>query len=227
MSTIKSILDMVQERKLQPGDRLPSERDLAGRLGVGRNAVREALAGLTALRVLETKPNSGIYLRSVSTESSFETLAMLTALGATPSRAEISESTEVRLTLETLVVQLACARRSEEDLDNLLRVLADTDHAVRDGRNIAELDTAFHLAMAACTHNGVLVRQLNPFYLLTAPRRRAWFENQNQARSSARDHRKLTQAIAARDVAGAMQTIERHMERATAYWSEVLGAPVD
>src|SRR3954447_23334756 len=132
MSTIKSILDMVQQHKLQPGDRLPSERDLAGRLGVGRNAVREALAGLTALRVLESKPNSGIYLRQVATESSFETLAMLTALGATPSRAEISESTEVRLTLETLVVQLACERRSEKDLDILAGILDDTDQALRE-----------------------------------------------------------------------------------------------
>ena len=72
---VRSILGYLQERSLQPGDRLPSERALADKLGVGRNALREALATLTTLRVVEARPNSGIYLRRVSTESSFETLA--------------------------------------------------------------------------------------------------------------------------------------------------------
>lgn len=219
---MKSILDMVQERRLQPGDRLPSERDLAGRLGVGRNAVREALAGLTMLRVLESRPNSGIYLRRLSTDSSFETLAMLAELGSTPSNTEIAESTEVRLALETLVVQLACARRTEDDLDRLQDIQLRTERALRDGGNIAELDTEFHLALVAATHNSVLVRVLNSFYLLTAPRRRAWFANQAQGRSSARDHRKMIDAIAQRDGEAGRELIARHMNRATAYWHEVL-----
>ncbi|HTH80771.1 MAG TPA: FadR/GntR family transcriptional regulator [Ramlibacter sp.] len=223
MSVTKSILDLIQERNLQPGDRLPSERDLAHRWGIGRNALREALAGLITLRVLEAKPNSGVYLRRVSTDSSFETLATLAELGATPSGTEISESTEVRLALEALVVQLACVRRTEYDLDALNDVQARTESALREHANIAELDTEFHLALVAATHNSILVRVLNSFYLLTATRRQAWFENGAQAKSSSRDHRKIIDAIEQRDTDAARQLIARHMNRATLYWQEVLG----
>jgi DNA-binding FadR family transcriptional regulator len=223
MSAMKSILDLVQERQLQPGDRLPSERDLAERLRIGRNALREAVAGLITLRVLEARPNSGLYLRRLSTDSSFETLAMLAELGATPSGTEIAETTEVRLALESLVVRLACARRTEDDLDRLQDIQARTEAALREQGNVAELDTEFHLALVAATHNSVLVRLLHSFYLLTAPRRRAWFENSAQGRSSARDHRKIIDAIAQRDHENGTQLIARHMERATAYWQEVLG----
>jgi DNA-binding FadR family transcriptional regulator len=69
----------------------------------------------------------------------------------------------------------------------------------------------------------VLVRVLHSFYRFTAARRRAWLENQAQGKSSARDHRKLLQAIARRDVEAAANLIERHLQRATAYWGEVLG----
>ena len=56
-------------------------------------AIREALATLTTLRVLESRPNSGIYLRRVSTDSSFETLVMLADLGETPAAIESSIAT--------------------------------------------------------------------------------------------------------------------------------------
>jgi len=179
--------------------------------------------GLITLRVLEAKPNSGVYLRRVSTDSSFETLATLAELGATPSGTEISESTEVRLALEALVVQLACVRRTEYDLDALNDVQARTESALREHANIAELDTEFHLALVAATHNSILVRVLNSFYLLTATRRQAWFENGAQAKSSSRDHRKIIDAIEQRDTDAARQLIARHMNRATLYWQEVLG----
>lgn len=225
--TVKSIMGWLRERRLQPGDRLPSERDLAEKLGVGRNAVREALATLGTLRVLEMRPNSGIYLRRLSTDSSFETLVLLAEFGETPSAREIAESMEVRAPLELLAVRLACERRTDEDLARLSDVLVRTTERLDSGGNIAELDTEFHLALVGAAHNGVLVRMLNAFYLLTAARRRAWFANPAQGRSAALDHRELLAAIQARDATTAHGLIERHMERARVYWREVLGTPGD
>lgn len=222
-ATVKAIMNFLQDRHLQPGDRLPSERDLAERLGVGRNAVREALATLGTLRVLESRPNSGIYLRHVATESSFETLVVLADLGETPSATEIVETMEVRSSLELLGVRMACARRTDEDLARLKAVLAETDEVLAAGGNIAGQDTQFHIALIAASHNGVLVRVLNSFYRFTAARRRAWFGNLAQGRSAARDHHKLVDAIEARDAEQACELIEKHMERARVYWKQVLG----
>ena len=220
---MKSIMEMVQQRHLQPGDRLPSERDLAERLGIGRNAVREGIAALTTLRVLESRPNSGIYLRRVSTDSSFETLVALAEQGGTPSAGEIGESTEVRLALEVLAARLACDRRTEDDLASMADILQRTERLLREDGNIAELDTEFHIALVTASHNSVLVRVLNSFYCLSAPRRRAWFENHEQGKSSARDHRRMARAIEDRNVEDAQRLIQQHMRRALDYWADVLG----
>lgn len=221
--TVKAIMAWLRERRLGPGDRLPSERDLADKLGVGRNGIREALATLGTLRVVEARPNSGIYLRHLSTESSFETLVLLAELGVSPSAGEILESMEVRASLELLGVRLACERRTADDLARLDAVLGEAEVALDAGENLAALDTEFHLALIAASHNGVLVRMLNSFYRLTAARRHAWFANPAQGRSAAQDHRELVAAVRARNAGAALQLIERHMERAKAYWREVLG----
>lgn len=220
---VRSILGYLQERSLQPGDRLPSERALAEKLGVGRNALREALATLTTLRVVEARPNSGIYLRRVSTESSFETLVLLADMGTSPTPAEIAESLEVRAALEQMAVRLACTRRDEDDLKLIAANIEKTEQVLREGGNISEDDTAFHLALVGASHNSVLVRVLNSFYRMTALRRKAVFASREHGRASARDHRKLYGAIERRDIDQAQELIRRHMDRARNYWKEVLG----
>ena len=220
---VRSILAYLKERNLQPGDRLPSERALAEKLGVGRNALREALATLTTLRVVEARPNSGIYLRRVSTESSFETLVLLADIGASPTPAEIAESLEVRATLEQMAVRLACTRRDDEDLKRIAANIQRTEKVLRAGGNICDDDTEFHLALVGASHNSVLVRVLNSFYRMTALRRKAAFASREHGRASARDHRKLYDAIERRDIDLAQELIRRHMDRARNYWKEVLG----
>lgn len=223
-TVIAGILAYLQDRRLQPGDRLPSERDLAERLGVGRNAVREALATLAALRMLESRPNSGIYLRHVARDSSFEALVMLADMGATPTSTEVAETMEVRAHLEVLAVGLACQRRTDADLQRLEVVLRHTDEVLAQGGNIAAADTDFHIALVDATHNSVLVRVLNAFYRFTVRRREVMFEDGAQGKASSRDHRRLLEHIKNRDATKAQDLILRHMDRARSYWSTVLGS---
>lgn len=70
-NTTGKILSFIRERRYQPSERLPSERDFAEKFDTSRGAVREALAALEAMRIIERRPNSGIYLRN-SDESSIE-----------------------------------------------------------------------------------------------------------------------------------------------------------
>jgi GntR family transcriptional repressor for pyruvate dehydrogenase complex len=222
-AVIAGIMNYLRERRLQPGDRLPSERDLAERLGAGRNAVREALATLVTLRMVESRPNSGIYLRHVARESSFEAMVMLADMGNTPTPTEVAETMEVRAHLEALAVRLACQRRDERDLENMQAVLVRTDAVLAEGGNIAQADTDFHIALVDATHNSVLVRVLNAFYRFTARRRTVLFSDREHGRASAREHRRLFEHIRNRDAAKAEALILRHMNRARSYWSSLLG----
>jgi DNA-binding FadR family transcriptional regulator len=221
---VRGILGYIREQDLHPGDRLPSERAFAELLGVGRNALREALATLATLRIIEMRPNSGIYLRSVSTESSFEALVMLAEMGSPPTPEEITETMEVRVALELMAVKLCCMRREESDLIQLRQILAEGEKVLAAGGNIVDADTAFHLALVSASHNSVLVRVLNAFYRFTARRRKALFTGHTHAKASIEDHQKLFDAIAARDIDRGQELIRRHMDRARLYWREVIGA---
>jgi DNA-binding FadR family transcriptional regulator len=206
------LMELVTERHLQPGDRLPSERELAERLGSGRNAVREAIATLTSLRVVEPRPQSGIYLREIQRQSSFEALVMLSRLGRAPTLSEISATIEVREALERIAIELACARRDDEDLAALDRILRETEAILDEKGNIADADNAFHLALGSATHNVILVRVLNAFYELTAARRRRYFARLQRAKTAHRQHKRIVEAVRARDASPAVKLIHNHAE---------------
>jgi GntR family transcriptional repressor for pyruvate dehydrogenase complex len=223
---VASIIQYLKKRHFEPGDRLPSERVLAEKLGVGRNALREAFAVLSSLRVVDIRPNSGVYMREISAESSFEQLVLLEELGTPPTATEVIETLEVRDVLEAQAMRLACERRTDDDLAELHRLLEDEKAALRKGENTYRLDHAFHLRVAQCTHNTVLVRLLNSFYQLTLKRRKSFFADRKRARESAADHKELLEAIERRDGTAANALVRGHMERARLYWSEVLDSAV-
>ncbi|PXW28680.1 DNA-binding FadR family transcriptional regulator [Paraburkholderia caballeronis] len=221
------MLAFFKERGYESGERLPSERALAERFGVGRNALREALSTLSALRVVESRPNSGIYLRRMSTDSSFETIVLLTEMGSEPSMKEVKETLEVRWALEMRAVQLACERRTEADLDSLASIIEATRAVLANKGNISAQDTAFHIALARSTHNDVLVRLLNSFYRISESRRFALFADPERGALSAAQHERLYEAIRKRDLKKATAMMETHFARAVEAWSEVLGDEKD
>jgi GntR family transcriptional regulator, transcriptional repressor for pyruvate dehydrogenase complex len=221
-AVIAKLVAYISDRRLQPGDRLPSERELAERFGVGRNAVREALATLISLRVVETRPQSGIYLRERSAQSSFEALVLLSNLGLTPTEEEIAQTMEVRTSLERTAIELACLRRTEADLAKLRAIVDATAEILEADGNIADQDHAFHLALVTATQNEILVRVLNAFYELTLPRRRRYFEVAERGRASHEQHKDIVAALRTRNAERGVKLMQRHMETARTYWREEL-----
>jgi GntR family transcriptional repressor for pyruvate dehydrogenase complex len=132
----------------------------------------------------------------------------------------------VRSHLELLAVDLACQRRTDDDLHRLDDILARTDRMLADEGNIAALDTEFHVGLVEATHNSVLVRVLNAFYQFTARRRDVLFADLAQGRASGRDHRLLVEHLRQRDSVQAQQLILSHMGRARDYWTTKLPAPL-
>ena len=219
---IRRLIDFSRTQNYQAGDRLPAERALAEHLGVGRNALREAIATLETLRVVESRPNSGIYLRAMASEASFEAIVLLSELGAVPSADEVRESMEVRAPLERQAILLACARRTDADLDRLNAILERTDQLLAGSANVVDCDQEFHLALAGASHNSVLVRMLNAFYVLTLPRRRIFFADPARGTASARAHRAIVKALRARDAARAGDLMDKHLGNAQVYWKAAL-----
>ena len=220
---VGKMLAFFKERRYEDGERLPSERALSERFSVSRNALREALSTLEALRVVEARPNSGIYLRRIATDTSFETIVLLSEMGATPTPQDVQETLEARWPLEMRAVQLACERREDADLRNIEAILAETRLILAERGNIFQLDTEFHLAIIRSTHNDVLVRLLNSFYRMSESRRFALFADAKRGTESAKQHERIYEAIRNRDAASAASLMDAHMGRAKLYWHEILG----
>jgi DNA-binding FadR family transcriptional regulator len=217
-----NLLQFIRERGFEPGERLPSERELAERFEVSRNTVREVLATLEWFRMVERRPSSGVYLRGEVTDSSLEMLVMTSGLGIALNEEEVLQSMETRYLLELQAVRLCCQRRTDADLARMRAILDHTAEQIRTGQNVAEFDSAFHIAIVAGTQNAVLVRVVKPFYLLSGRQRSLYFVDASRAKKSLADHRRLYAAIATQDEKAATGILMDHLGVVEDYWRDAL-----
>lgn len=219
---VARILAFVAERRLTSGERLPSERELAERFEVGRNTIREAIAVLETVRMVERRPNSGIYLRAMDRDGSLDALVLRADLGVPLDAAEVSELIEMRRILEVQGTELAGLRRKDDDLARIDAALDAGRRAVAANENFAACDAEFHLAVAAATRNSVMRRVVNSFYLLSRTRRWHYFADGRRAPEAQRQHEAMAAAIRAGDAAAAAGLMRAHLQSTEAYWHELL-----
>ncbi len=228
---IARIFRLIDHDGMAPGARLPAERRLAERLQVSRTALREAIAILEAMRIVECRSNSGNYLRHREVDASIEALSLFSELSLPLSKAELSQSVELRMLLEQQVVVLACRRRTSADLGVLRAILDDCTARLARGETIQDLDLGFHLALAAATGNQVLLRLMNGFLPALHGRRQLYFQDIERCRRSHEMHLRLLDAVAAQDDRLAAGLMAEHMDAATFYYREayahIAGVPAD
>lgn len=211
---LADIISLIEERNYLPGERLPSERELAERFGVGRGVIREALSVLENLRYVQRKPNSGIYLNPNPERTSLEALSLFAGLGLDLAVDKLAQILEVRRILEIQAVSLACARRTDPDLAAMQSIVDCFDKALLvPNAEIAVLDYEFHMAIFRATHNVVLMQVVNPFYVMSAHRRHRFFSDKERSRVSNQQHRKILECVFAQDQAGAQQLMADHIGR--------------
>lgn len=150
------IRDMVANGQLKPGDKLPSERDLATRLNVSRNTLREALRTLERAGIIEMKKGAsgGAYILHGSSSAIVTGFCDLYHLGAlTP-----QQLTEARIWLSEIVVRIACERATEEDLQALDANIQAATLADAAGRfdERQKLNREFHVILARTTRNPII-----------------------------------------------------------------------
>ena len=221
-SLIAEILPFLRKRGFEAGDRLPSERELAERFSVSRSSMREALVALEAIRLIERRPQSGIFLRSSTRDASLDALVLESGLGIPMTASEVAELNEFRAIMEMQAVALACSRHEPEDLALMDEVLADSERNLAKGESLADQDAQFHLAIYAAAHNQFLLRAANSFYLASRTRRDQYFADEVNSRRSYAEHRRMREAIAARDVPKATALLGRHLGSVERYWLSTL-----
>lgn len=206
------ILALVREETWRPGDRLPTERDLAEAFGVSRTVVREAVKVLEARGVLETQSGSRVYVRKP--DSAIVSRSLRTYLQMMGQDDIDLRLWEIRRVLEVETAAMAALRASAEQCCEFGRLCDEMRKQVQSPRVMAELDLQFHLLAAESTQNeffGVLlaplIEQLRSHFVY------GWAHYGDRPIETILDqHEAIAGAIARHDVAAARQAMAEHLD---------------
>lgn len=208
----RRLVDYLLSGGVEPGSRMPSERQLAEAFGVGRSAVREAIAALSLIGLIEVRHGDGTYLKRPDSALLPQVVEWGLLLGEQRTR----DLVEARQKIETILAGLAAQRRSEEDLKRLQASLDRMRAASQNEQRVAEFvdaDVAFHLHLAEAAGNTALRDVHSSIQALL----RAWIGRviaAGHAELSYEEHVPIMDAVQRRDASGAEQAMDAHMHSA-------------
>ncbi|PRX31151.1 GntR family transcriptional regulator, transcriptional repressor for pyruvate dehydrogenase complex [Meinhardsimonia xiamenensis] len=213
-AVIRQIELLILRGILRPGERLPSERELAQKLSVSRPSLREALAELQERGLLVTRPGSGVYVADVL-GSAFSP-ALIRLMGAHDEA--VFDYISFRRDMEGLAAERAARLASETDLKVVAAIFArmEAAHQRRNPEEEARLDAEFHLSIIEASHNIVMLHMMRSMYDLLRQgvfyNRRIMFEQRTRRISLLDQHRAINNALQARDPEGARAAVEAHLD---------------
>ena len=198
---------LIQDGLLKPGDRLPSERELAERFQVSRSSLREAIRALELQGLVVSRPGAGTF---VSTES-VETILSIIEGSINGSSEYLADIFEVRHLLEPQIAALAAERATRDDIQSMARSLEEQAEQIDRGETGVEGDMAFHFAMARATHNETLVRVMSTIADIVHQSRDQSLQNPGRPQRSLASHRRILEMITRGEAEAARPAMEHHL----------------
>ena len=209
------LLGSIMSRGLQPGDRLPSERELGEQFGVSRTVVREAIRALAAKGVIDARTGSGLRVAAVDASAVSESISLYLRGGAL----EYPKVHEVRKLLEVEISALAAERGDDAHLDRMEEICGEMEAAIDDVERASRLDLEFHRAIAKATGNELYLLLLDSIGEALLEIRRGNLQT-GAADETLRAHRAILDAIHARDPERARRAMATHLDQVERHWEE-------
>jgi GntR family transcriptional regulator, transcriptional repressor for pyruvate dehydrogenase complex len=192
-----------------PGNPLPSERLLTKRLGVSRGSLRDALRMLEMIGLLETRHGQGTFPHELTVDRLVAPLASVMTY-----RHDLrDELMDVRRMFEPAVARVAATRVTDEDLAGLQYILDAQRRKLETGQSTIVEDTAFHAALAKCTHNRVAVSIMATLNDLLVESRKLTLKQHGRPAQSVAGHEAVVAALRRRDAEAAAQAMSKHIDQ--------------
>lgn len=154
----EQIFEQLKEKiingELRPGDKMPSENELCKLYHVSRTSVRQALANLSSLNLIETRFGEGSFIKSPDSGIAMNPLLSHSFL----SEKSIVEVVEFRQLIEPNVTKLACLKATMEDIEQLEQIYAQMVQYKNDLKQFATLDCNFHTTIAKISRNAYVIK---------------------------------------------------------------------
>ena len=214
-SVVRQIETLILRGVLRPGERLPSERDLAERLGVSRPSLRDAVADLSTRGLLVSRANSGIFVAEVLGSAFSPALVQLFA-----SHDEaVFDYVSFRRDIEALAADRAARMASDTDLaviDTIHLRMVEAHEARPDPKLEAQLDAEFHLSIMEASHNVIMLHMMRSMFDLLRQgvfyNRQSMFQQRVNREGLLAQHSAINTALQARDPAAARAAVTTHLD---------------
>jgi GntR family transcriptional repressor for pyruvate dehydrogenase complex len=214
------LLEMVVSGGLEPGERLPPERELCERLGVSRTVVREALNLLEARGLISIEHGRGAVVSGGNTDAVRDALGVI--LRVRPK--VLWELLEMRAILEVGISGLAAERATVEDTDAMRAELERMAALIDAPEGYVDADVEFHALLARAARNGVLLTMLEPIVdLLRTSRRVSASRRPGSALRALGEHEEILRRVEAGDAEGARREMRAHLANTVKDIEAVLG----
>jgi GntR family transcriptional repressor for pyruvate dehydrogenase complex len=198
---------MIENGELSAGDRLPPERELAQLIGVSRATVRAGLQSLATVGVVDSRRGAGTFVADGPPLFDVNPLSLFSALHGIPQ----DELFETRRVIEVDLAGLAAERAEGEQLAAMSEEVMEMFASLEDVHRFLVHDICFHRAVAAAARNPLLAAIMEMVADLFYDQRTATVEGWQGAAEAAEQHRRIYQAIRARDVDRARLEMGRHL----------------
>jgi GntR family transcriptional repressor for pyruvate dehydrogenase complex len=206
----EQLLAQISERRLQPGDVLPPERELTRLYRAGRSSVREALRMLESRGLIESVGSGSFAVAGYASPLNSSLRLLLTL-----DQANMVDIYELRRILECEAAALAAERRTDAHLALMRAAIDDMTEALRSsGRELyIDGDLRFHLAIAEATRNGLILHSMRAVRDVIRRALMSIFLIPGSPEGSLAQHDAICEAIADRDAESARERMRDHLVR--------------
>jgi GntR family transcriptional regulator, transcriptional repressor for pyruvate dehydrogenase complex len=220
---IERLTQAIVDGRLKPGDRLPSESQIAATFGISKPIAREALRELAAMGVIQVQQGKVGRIRAIDSGP----LARFFRFAVGRTEQGLHDAVELRRMLEPQIARLAAQRRTDSDIATLHEILAAMEAALGDIPRWIVADLAFHAHIAAMAHNALVALQMQG--LEPVVREMMVRFNDRAARQHAdwretyKRHVRVAEAIEAGNADAAERAMRDHFLAADAAIAEIFG----
>jgi GntR family transcriptional repressor for pyruvate dehydrogenase complex len=209
----EQIVQQIEERilkgDLKPGEKLPSEHELAEQFGVSRTAIREATKTLRTKGLVEVQLGRGTF---VSDDTSQHLRTPLDQVFKTKQEGRIQNLVEIREIIETRIAALAAERADQNDINDMQSAIDAMEKALDQVEAFVEADLGFHHALAKSTKNPLVTQIFSAIVDMLSEQITHTFQTCDDIEQKLQLHKQILESIVNRDPQAASEAMHTQLE---------------
>lgn len=210
---LNQILNLIKNGEWVPGNRIPTETELAKIFQVSRNSIREALKILEHLKIISSKAGSGTHVL----EESFQNIQMLELVNTFRQKSTYESLMDTRLIIEPELAYRAALRATEEDIENLENIIEISINQINEGIYFTPtVGFSFHMELAKIANNEILWKFLESITLELLSLRKVIMNKHNKEDllNEINEHKEIFEFIKSKNPEQAKKTMQDHLKNA-------------